>query len=1063
MKTMFRSGEILCLMLISAIAGADMGAMSRDAHPRPDWMRPWISLDGPWQFAFDPDDQGLSGAWFKDHAFDQTITVPYPWQSALSGINRPDYDGVAWYERDVTLPAELPFPRTFVVFGACDWRTTVWVNGEEVLTHEGGYDPFEVELTDRVKPGETAKVTLRVFDPNSAENLTGKQVHWYTHVGGIWQPTYLEFRGQSYIERGHITPGVDDSSAAIAVTAHDPAEGLTVAVVVSADGGDGAVVASQTSPVAAGTSNVVVPVRNAALWSPDTPMLYNARIELKKGETVLDAVDTYFGMRTVTADFHDGSKYKFVKLNGKPVYLRGALNQAFNPDGIYTYPSFEYMRNDLEKTKEFGLNFLRIHIKPDDPRFLYLADKLGVMLQCDMPNWWTKGAGSRAEWEHCLRAIVARDFNHPAIISWVDFNETWGIGDKGYDRDTQEWVRDMYLLTKELDPTRLVEDNSPCNYDHVATDLNSWHFYDDNYDNVKKHIDEVVQKTYHGSQFNYAEGWKQDDDPLMNSEYGGVSAGSGDRDISWVFLWITELLRKQPTVVGYIYTELMDIEWEHNGFMNYDRRPKEYHYPAGITLDELQDEEFLVFDLPPYLAAKAGDTLTIPMMLSHWSERTGLSVRVSAFGETVDGKEWSTWIEPTEQTVDVPSFNVTSIQPVQIVVPDARGLLTVVGEVLHDGQRVAANYRVVNVTGGAAWADGNAVAFPIPVASYAEESFAEGSDVLTQRVDKVYGYGSGAVEYRVKLPADLDPQSITGARIVAEFGAQANRERVDWAERVHRQDYPQTDEPAYPTEVVLSLNGIEIGRDTIANDFADARGTLSHVANFHHGSHGVVTDHALPDAAVAALKQALTDKAAVTLRAEVPAGAAHAGGLAIYGAGMGMWPSDPVLVVELKDGATKPAGNIEVVDARKDRLAVIIQRGLTNGHTWSYTYDKPNDDWYTPSFDDSTWKTGQGGFGPQGSTPWSTKDIWLRTEVTVPATIGDEKVYLYLFHDDDVQIYINGQELLRKDKWTGDYETIELSERQMALFAPGKPNTIAVHCYQDHGGQFIDLGLVTLK
>lgn len=1049
------------MVAANTTAAAELGAMSKEAHPRPDWIRPWVSCDGAWRFAFDPDDKGLDEKWFAGHSFESTITVPFPWQSELSGIHRPDYDGVAWYEREILLPKELPFPRAFLVIGACDWRTTVWVNGQEMLTHEGGYDPFEVELTELVKPGETARVTLRVFDPNDPTHLTGKQVRWYTHVGGIWQPVYLDFRGEEYIAHAHVTPDIDAMEASVKVAFEGDPSG-EVLVTVLDEGTRAKPLASGTARVASRDTTVTVALADAELWTPEHPVLYDARVELRRDGKVVDAVDTYFGMREVAADFYDGSDHKFVLLNHKPVYLRGALNQAFTPEGIYAYPSLEYMRNDLEKTKEFGLNFLRIHIKPDDPRFLYLADKLGVLLQCDMPNWWDKGEGSRAEWEHCLREIVARDFNHPSIVSWVDFNETWGIGHNGYDRDTQEWVRDMYLLTKELDPTRLVEDNSPCNWDHVATDLNSWHFYNDDYAWVKRHIEEVVRETYPGSEFNYAEGWTQDDDPLMNSEYGGVSAGSGDRDISWVFLWITELLRKEPKIVGYIYTELMDIEWEHNGFMNYDRRPKEYHYPAGITLDELQDEEFLVFDMPPYVEAKAGETLELPMMLSHWSERDGLSVRISAYGQTVDGKEWNSWIAPSEQAVDVPSFTVTAIDPVSITVPNANGLLSIIGEVLDHGKRVAANYRTIRVQGSAAWNGANDVTFAIPAMSYSENTFAEGSNVLTSHFDKAYGYGTGVIEYVVKFPADLDPDAIEGARLIAEVGAQANRERVDWSEHKHPQDYPQTDEPAYPSDIVVAFETVDVGRVTVANDFADARGVLSHVAGFHHGSHGVVVDMPLDFPVLQFLRGNISGDEQVTMRFEVPVDAEHKGGLSIYGANMGMWPSDPVLVFTLKEGAKKPTGMFEVLNARRDRVTVLLQRGPKHGHTWKYTYDEPKGDWKAADYDDRGWKSGQGGFGPEGSTPWKTKDIWLRTEIEVPKTFGQHPVYLDLSHDDDVQVYVNGEELLRKDRWTNTYETHTLSERQVGLFKAGAKNTIAVHCWQSHGGQFIDLGLVTI-
>lgn len=188
-------------------------------HPRPDWARPWLDLNGPWRFAFDPANTGIDARWFDKHDYLQTIIVPYPWQAPLSGIHAPDYQGVAWYERDIPMPAAIagaPAPRVFIVFGAVDWHATVWVNGKPAGEHEGGYTPFEVELSKFAAPGEIARVTLRVLDTTDAETPTGKQTGWYTPTGGIWQSVYVEYRPQTYLKRAHITPDIDRGEARIA-------------------------------------------------------------------------------------------------------------------------------------------------------------------------------------------------------------------------------------------------------------------------------------------------------------------------------------------------------------------------------------------------------------------------------------------------------------------------------------------------------------------------------------------------------------------------------------------------------------------------------------------------------------------------------------------------------------------------------------------------------------------------------------------------------------------------------------------------------------------------------
>ena len=223
-----------------------------------------------------------------------------------------------------------------------------------------------------------------------------------------------------------------------------------------------------------------------------------------------------------------------------------------------------------------------------------------------------------------MRGVIERDRNHPAIIAWCLFNETWGLGsgrDYGQDYvqnpDTQQWVLSMWHEVKErIDPTRLVEDNSADKRDHVKTDLNSWHFYIDDYERARAHIDEVVENTQPGSPFNYVQGYEQDTAPLINSEYGAVSAGGGDRDISWGFRYLTTQLRRHEKIQGYIYTELSDIEFEHNGFYNYDRSPKEFGYDAfapGMTVADLQGADFVGFDAPPVIVAEPNSTVSVPV------------------------------------------------------------------------------------------------------------------------------------------------------------------------------------------------------------------------------------------------------------------------------------------------------------------------------------------------------------------------------------------------------------------------------------------------------------------
>ena len=1032
-------------------------------HPRPSWARPWVNLNGPWRFDFDPEDAGLTQRWFENHTFGAQINVPFPWQSELSGVHKADYDGIAWYQRDVAIPPDAG-PRVFLVFGAVDWAATVWVNGQEAGSHDGGYTPFEIELTNLAKPGDTVTVTVRAADFNEPDLLVGKQVNWYTHTGGIWQTVYLESRGRAYVGQAHVYPDIDNARAEIKATITAPEDG-TFTLAVKAVHEEQAVQESQELSLTAGENDVTIElaIPNPALWSPDFPALYDATIQLLKGSDTVDEVHTYFGMRKVSRGTYGGSRYEYILLNNKPIYLRGALHQSFNPKGIYTHPDDDFIRRDYEKAKEYGLNCLRIHIKTEEPRALYWADKLGVLLMCDVPNFWKKSDRAYSFWEQTLRAQIARDFNHPSIFAWVNFNETWGIGDEGYDRPAQEWTHSMWNLTKELDPTRLAEDNSPCLYDHTETDINSWHFYIDDFERARNHIAEVVDKTLPGSQFNYAEGWLQTTAPLMNSEYGGVSAGSGDRDISWVFLFLTNLLRKYGQINGYIYTELSDIEWEHNGFMNYDRSDKTYNYPADITVADLQSPDFPVLDCPPYQQVQPGGAVSVPVLLSHWSERSGLKLRLSVYGKTIDGRAWSEWIPAVERSADAAPFKVTPQGNIDFAVPDASGLIFVVAEVLEDGQRVGANYCVVHALGGAAWDEPNQYPVSFPVDSFSGTSSSE----LSPIPGKVYGFHDTYYEYQIQVPKDLKASSIGHARLIAEIGAKADQERLDWPARTKPQDYPQTDGRAWPTDVTVSVNGVPLKTIAIPSDFADAKGVLSHVAARHHGSYGKLVSLDLEGNALAALKEAVDRDRTVTIRFEVAPDAAHTGGLALYGAAMGQWPADPTLLLTLAPGTAKPEGEAKPIHAIADRVQALLSTG-PQGHVWRYVTSDPGPGWEQPGVDVTAWEIGKAGFGTPDTpgarlgTEWQTSDIWLRTTIDIPKEFGKAAVWVSLHHDEDVEVFVNGQLLLERKGYLTDYERITLTVEQRSLFKPGKENTIAAHCHQTGGRQFVDLGLTML-
>lgn len=478
----------------------------------------------------------------------------------------------------------------------------------------------------------------------------------------------------------------------------------------------------------------------------------------------------------------------------------------------------------------------------------------------------------------------------------------------------------------------------------------------------------------------------------MNSEYGGIGAGAGDRDVSWTFVFLTNLMRRHEKCVGYVYTELTDIEWECNGFLNYDRSPKEFHYPAGITIAQLQDPDSPVIFRPPYEEAAPGSAIGVPVAISHWSDRENLRVRVLPHGEAVDGRSWSTWVQPLERDIACKPFGVGEVVTFEFPAPSASGLLVIVVEVLHNGQRIAANYCVVHIV-GAPWQLDRSLVLPIPV-----EDFSPCTDdglLIFPCDDKVFHYGAGFFEYRVLLPEGID---------------------------------------------------------------ADARGVVSHAAKFHHGSRGEVYDVPINDAGLQRLREAAVKQKPLTLRFEVAPKQGVGGGISIYGDKMGSWPSDPVLILRMTEGASLPNAACRCVEILTHNRQIVLPTG-PDGYRWKFTTEHPGDGWWRWQFNDSDWEEGPSGFGltttnePRLGTEVKTAEIWLRATVDVPGEFADVAAWIDLYHDEDVRIFVNGKVLLHRTGFSTAYERVQLTPHQLKLFSPCKKNLIAIHCWQNAGRQ----------
>ena len=421
--------------------------------------RKHTSLCGDWQFWVDAE-AVLTPTQLPENTCRQ-IQVPGPWQAQFADLR--SYSGPAWYRYQFEVPAEWLAQSLFIGFGAVDYRAEVWLNGRKAGEHEGGYLPFEIDVTSAARAGKNTLV-VRVTDPPELfpEIPHGKQ-SWYGPLSGIWQPVWLEARPHRYIKSLKITP--DGPEASLAVTLSQPLA-KTDSLLYQIFTPDGVICAQ----VETAELNASLTVADPLLWDIDQPHLYTARVTvLAHGET--DWLEEQFGFRTIEA--RDGQLW----LNGRSLYLRGALDQDYYPDLICTPPSLEYVEAQFRQAREMGLNCLRVHIKVADPRYYTAADRVGLLIWTELPNWERLTPAAKQRGRETIAGMIERDWNHPSIIIWTIINEAWGT-ELATNPDHRAWLAEMFDWVKQLDPTRLVVDNSACFPNgHVNSDIDDFHFY----------------------------------------------------------------------------------------------------------------------------------------------------------------------------------------------------------------------------------------------------------------------------------------------------------------------------------------------------------------------------------------------------------------------------------------------------------------------------------------------------------------------------------------------------------------------------------------------------------
>jgi beta-galactosidase/beta-glucuronidase len=578
------------LLAVSFVLAAQP-TVPRAEYPRPQFQREaWTNLNGPWEFEFDDGNVGLDQGWASgSRAFSKKITVPFCFESPASGIGDRSFHPWVWYRRTVDVPAPWKGRRVLLNFGAVDYRAMVWVNGQLVGSHEGGNTPFTFDVTPLVKPGSNT-LTVRAEDPPTDRSIPRGKQYWepqsrsifYTRTSGIWQTVWLEAAGDSYLESVRTAPQADGTVRFEGRIAR-PRPGLDLAVTVR---WKNEVVASGAARALTDRVVVAAAVNEPRMWSPGSPNLYDVTLELTAGGKTVDRVSSYFGFRTV------GVRQGRVTLNGDPVYLRFVLDQGYWPDSALTPPSDEAIQYDIRMTREMGFNGARKHQKLEDPRYLYWADRMGLLVSSEMANAYVFDNVYAARFTREWIEAVERDANHPSVVIWAPINESWGVPNLADPRQ-QDHLRSLYTLTRSLDDTRLVIDNE--GWEHTEmTDLFAIHDYVRTGDLLAEKYRTLGQPgtvPNNGSDAALAPGARYNGTPVYLSEFGGIAFIPPGHEVpkqAWGYSGVEktpesalERLRglyaaigKVPAFAGLCYTQLTDVEQEVNGLMTYDRKLK---------------------------------------------------------------------------------------------------------------------------------------------------------------------------------------------------------------------------------------------------------------------------------------------------------------------------------------------------------------------------------------------------------------------------------------------------------------------------------------------------------
>ncbi len=568
----------------------------RKEYPRPQFERKeWLNLNGEWDFQFDQTNVGEKEQWYKQTKLNQKIRVPFTYETKASGIHEETFCPYIWYQRLVTVPEEYSHKKTILHFQAADYVTKLWVNGIFAGQHKGGYTAFSFDITNYINAGKENNVVVKIEDSYNEHQPRGKQRWidknfgcWYIQSTGIWQTVWLEFLNQTSIHSVKITPDLDTDSVEFdykLTNVQQDQKELSLRTSITFDGQP-----VKEFSLKADRENARMKVNLASeihewkvmQWSPQHPHLYDVEFILYHGEKELDRVQSYFGMRKVSI------KNGNILLNNVPIYQKLLLDQGYWEDSHLTPPSEEAIILDIEKTFEMGFNGVRKHMKVEDQRFLYWADKKGLLVWSEMAAAYQFSDEAIQNFTEEWMTVVQQHYNHPSIITWTPFNESWGVKNIYTNEQQQKFTEGIYHLTKSMDSMRPVIVND--GWEHTVSDIITLHDYveyGDEFLSRYKEKEKVVDNEIAFNNFKHAmaQGYEYKGQPIIISEYGGIAFNSeegwgygnqvkDEQEFLDRYESITKAIMSLDYICGFCYTQITDVQQEVNGLLTESRKPK---------------------------------------------------------------------------------------------------------------------------------------------------------------------------------------------------------------------------------------------------------------------------------------------------------------------------------------------------------------------------------------------------------------------------------------------------------------------------------------------------------